>query len=274
MGAIEEYKARNAARDARCAEKQKPPEKRRWWFNQPIPIDRFTGWLVAWTALLFGATVFNVVVINHTDEKIGGQLEEMKKAYGPLKDSADAAKAAIIAGQRAWIRIDSITADGLSVSREGINTPIAFVITNVGNVPAVRVWAYVKLLAWSGSLADEQEKTCDEPSRQMQTKFGYTIFPNEQFPNSFGISKWTVPVLLTKEEIARGLRADYKTLLLFIVGCIDYTFPTDPTAHHQTPFIRRLFKKDLPFLSVDDGKIAADKLLLMEEVIGIGRSAN
>jgi hypothetical protein len=75
MGAIEDYKARNAAREARRAEKQKPPEKRYWWFNLPNPIDRFTGWLVAWTAMLFLATVGNVWVIHHTDEKIGKQAE-------------------------------------------------------------------------------------------------------------------------------------------------------------------------------------------------------
>src|ERR1700722_17563379 len=75
MGAIEEYKARTAAREARKAEKQKPPEKRFWWFNQPVPIDRFTGWLVAWTALLFLATIGNVIILKHTDDKISEQAE-------------------------------------------------------------------------------------------------------------------------------------------------------------------------------------------------------
>lgn len=70
MGAIEEYKARNAARESRRAEKDKPPEKEPWWFKQKLPIDRFTGWLVAWTALLFVATIANAVILHSTDDKI------------------------------------------------------------------------------------------------------------------------------------------------------------------------------------------------------------
>lgn len=31
--------------------------KKLWWYEQPAPIDRFTGWLVLWTALLFAANL-------------------------------------------------------------------------------------------------------------------------------------------------------------------------------------------------------------------------
>jgi hypothetical protein len=41
MGAIEEYKTRIAAREARRAEQQKSPKREPWWFNQPVAIDRF-----------------------------------------------------------------------------------------------------------------------------------------------------------------------------------------------------------------------------------------
>jgi hypothetical protein len=47
MGTKENYEARKADEKA----KREANKSKRWWFNQRVPIDRFTGWLVAWTAV-------------------------------------------------------------------------------------------------------------------------------------------------------------------------------------------------------------------------------
>lgn len=40
-----------------------PDPRNAWWFKQPAAIDRFTGWLVLWTAFLFAANVVTNVFI-------------------------------------------------------------------------------------------------------------------------------------------------------------------------------------------------------------------
>jgi hypothetical protein len=59
----EQYEAKKRAYETKA-------DKKKWWFKQREPIDRFTGWLVVWTAMLFMATVGSVVVLHSTDEKL------------------------------------------------------------------------------------------------------------------------------------------------------------------------------------------------------------
>jgi hypothetical protein len=86
MGAIEEYKARNAARDARRAKQQKTPQKEPWWFNQPLAIDRFTGWLQVYTLLLVIATTGSVFVLHNTDEKIRESYAAVQRPFVTAKE--------------------------------------------------------------------------------------------------------------------------------------------------------------------------------------------
>ena len=63
MGAREQYEANKRAEETKV-------DKKKWWFKQTAPIDRFTGWLVAWTALLFIATVLNAAILYVTDHTL------------------------------------------------------------------------------------------------------------------------------------------------------------------------------------------------------------
>ena len=65
-------------------------KKKLWWFKEQNPIDRFTGWLVAWTFLLFLATLGLGVVaywqwgeLAKTDGHIADQLAELKTEQRP-----------------------------------------------------------------------------------------------------------------------------------------------------------------------------------------------
>jgi hypothetical protein len=58
------------------------------------------------------------------------------------------------------------------------------------------------------------------------------------------------------------------------VRCVDYTFPTDPTIHHQTGFIRELKRNGPAFLSPDDGPIPINQLVLMDAGTGMGQYAD
>jgi hypothetical protein len=86
MGAIEEYKARNAAREAQRAEQKKAPKKEPWWFNQPLAIDRFTGWLQLYTLLLVIVTVGSVWVLNSTDEKVRESYSAVQRPFVTAKE--------------------------------------------------------------------------------------------------------------------------------------------------------------------------------------------
>jgi hypothetical protein len=91
MGTKENYEARKAAEKA----KHEAKHHYRWWFNQPVPIDRFTGWLVAWTFLLFLATIGSAAVLWKTDHTLVETMVETKKAADAAEASAKAAKAAV-----------------------------------------------------------------------------------------------------------------------------------------------------------------------------------
>src|SRR5687768_8291309 len=84
MGTKEQYEARKRAEDAKS-------DQKRWWFRQPNPIDRFTGWLVAWTALLFLGTLGSALVLIKTDLTLHETL---------------------VATQRPWLAINKIEPEG------------------------------------------------------------------------------------------------------------------------------------------------------------------
>jgi hypothetical protein len=63
MGTKENYEANKRAAATKA-------DKKKLWFRQREPIDRFTGWLVAWTALLFAATVISAGILWKTDQTL------------------------------------------------------------------------------------------------------------------------------------------------------------------------------------------------------------
>lgn len=102
-------------------------------------------------------------------------------------------------------------------------------------------------------------------------------FPGESFPRN--LVSWSLGVNISREEIEKGLLTspERKHIALFVVGCIDYTFISDPGHHHQTRFIFDLhrFVDGVPCLvSPDDGQIPANNLRLQDFPLGVGRYAD
>jgi hypothetical protein len=242
-------------------------------FMFPDAISIFTFWLVISTVLLALIAWIQIGSLNRS-ERIA--IESAKAA----KESAEATKATLIASEKAWIRIDEISVGGggLSISEDGASVAIAFVVTNIGNSPAIRLSHHVKLIALATgiSIPDEQAKVCDEAKRTWQG--GFTLFPNDTFPRSLGMGEYAFGINISKDAIALGLQGspDKRHLSLMVVGCIDYTFGTDPETHHQTPFIRQFRKQNITEgpISIDDKMIRAAALQLDEFGIGIGRAAD
>jgi hypothetical protein len=228
MGAKEEYKAQNAERDTRRAEKQNS----KWWFRQPIPIDRFTGWLVAWTALLFAATIANVVILNLTDDKIGQQLTVMKGQLDLL--SLD---------QRPWLALDVSTKGPLSHDRKGWDyglswyLPLDYRIKNVGKTPAIDVAFFAHIVPVATGvgrifLQDELERACVFWERMQQIGIGNSelIFPQEEWPEK------QFEVHGPENTFEAAKKADGQTLKylgqFLVTACVVYK----PTFEVDVPF--------------------------------------
>jgi hypothetical protein len=246
------------------------------------------------TAVIATAGVIGAVIFNNKLTVMQGQLDEMrsagehtKRTADAAKESADAAKMAanvaektLISSQRAWIRIDEIGLGGgaLAFDENGASVSISFKITNVGNSPAINVTPHAGLIVMKNGGPfhwQEQQRMCDE-IRKHPFGLGFTLFPGETFPSNIGFGAWSLGVNISAEEIKKGLAvsADGKHVVLYVFGCIDYTFPTDPTTHHQTGFIRELRKEGSFLVSPDDGIIPIDKLTLMDTGVGIGQYAD
>ncbi len=124
------------------------------------------------------------------------------------------------------------------------------------------------------SLGEEQIKACEE-NRNSPMIFGHTLFPNEQLPQSLGYGEYISNTNIPKESVARYLLpGPDKIVSLYVIGCVSYAFPTDPTGFHQTPFIRIVMLNEARFIHIDDGLIPPSRLLLRESGIFQGRAAD
>jgi hypothetical protein len=119
----------------------------------------------------------------------------------------------------------------------------------------------------------ELQRRCDA-IRQGGFGIGFTLFPNEEFPEGKGLSGWSLGINVTPDEIKKALPAskDGKYIALYVIGCIDYTFPTDPTVHHQTGLVYELRKNGPYPISPEDGTVPVDSLMLLSsDEMGAGR---
>ncbi|HEY6764327.1 MAG TPA: hypothetical protein VI386_06105 [Candidatus Sulfotelmatobacter sp.] len=126
----ERYEARKAAEARQQAER----EEGVWWFSRRNPIDRFTGWLVAWTALLSLSTLISAIVLYKTDRTL---------------------QCTVVATQRPWIK-PSVELAGIRFTPEGgLALPMNLKLQNVGNSVATFVEADLRLIALTDGKSDK-----------------------------------------------------------------------------------------------------------------------
>jgi hypothetical protein len=101
---------------------------------------------------------------------------------------------------------------------------------------------------------------------------GFTIFPGQSFPKSEGYGAYSVGVNATAATVSKGreLSQGGKYVLMYVLGCIDYTFATDAANHHQTPFIVQVSRANGLPISPDDGT----QFMVMNFSMGTSRSAD
>jgi hypothetical protein len=247
-------------------------DKSFWQRVTKDPVAFFTMWLVIFTAVLSGVAVVQL--------KLLGRAETVaEKSANAAKESADVARQALIATQRAWVRPKASVTGPLIFDQNGASTSIGFEITNIGSSPALAVTPHAWLMALTSAGPypfQEMQRKCNA-IREVGFGLGYTLFPGENFPSDKGFGAWSLGINISREDIERALpaSADGKYVSLYVIGCIDYTFPTDPNVHHQTGFIYGLTKRGSTPISPDDGQIPAANLMLIDNSeMGASRHAD
>jgi hypothetical protein len=204
-----------------------PREGRRWWFNQPSPIDRFTGWLVAWTALLCVATCINAIVLWKTDHTLTDTL---------------------IANNRAWIWPEIEIDDDLDLAKEDFKFKMTLV--NTGPAPATNVKESIELKPFmfsspdSGRVDNQCKHISDDDFPVVKALFpGYVLFPQRPFSASAPAS------LAETINILKAASEKHERIYWQVSVCIRYDFAVASRVHQTS---RRFFLIDSETKS-DDG---------------------
>jgi hypothetical protein len=232
--ARERYEAKKTEEARRRAERQ---EVGKWWFRQRNPIDRFTGWLVVWTALLTLATGLSAFVLYKTDHTL---------------------RRTVVATQRPWIKA-SVEASGIRFTPEGgLIQSFKVTLKNVGNSVATFVtndlkWAAVKDHA---DFPNYNELCATQTNYAEHHKSAVAIFPTEDSESFYSL-------FLSNSTITnKALGIPPHLLDLALVGCVayrsefgeethstGYVFSDRQKTHVAVPFLSgRLFEvgKDVP----------------------------
>jgi hypothetical protein len=161
-----------------------------WWFRQPIPIDRFTGWLVAWTALLFVATVINAMILGITDVTLRDTLE---------------------ANNRAWLAITGAYLDNTPEADLQVLAHLTY--KNVGQSPALQI---NHMMIMQRADAPDKERGAPIPKDDVCSKIadapGSAVFPGVQLGTAIPFGREAV---VDKAIIDEGA-------VLFWRGCFKY----------------------------------------------------
>jgi hypothetical protein len=212
-----------------------------------IAFFTFTLWRATDRLWEAGERQLKLIEMNAAD-----QARDMKASISAATESAHIARRSLIASQRAWLRVVDIkSATGeLTFNKNGAVFPITVKIRNVGNAPAIKV----SINAWLVGISNmylEHPLRC-RVIREQPFAIGPTIFPGEEWP-PIDVGGWSYGVGISREElnaIMPDVQSRIGRAVLGLVGCVDYTFPADADAHHQTGFVYFLFtESEFPILS-------------------------
>jgi hypothetical protein len=228
MGIKEDYEARKRAEQAKIEARR----SRVWWFKQAAPIDRFTGWLVAWTCMLFIATIGNAIILKHTDDKIGAQA----KIAGRQLDAMEA-------DQRPWLKVSIGVKQFFFQENKDVFIWLDIKLKNIGKSPARNIQSSFMLIPTNvenllHSLMYEK-KQCELAAAAAAdpTQFrGHFLFPGEEDPLA------SRNIELAAKDYLPVLPSGATKVTFTVVGCYNYSFSGDETRHGHTGFSYGIIK--------------------------------
>lgn len=188
------------------------------------------------------------------------------------KRQADIASHALAIGNRAWLSPKVTLSAPLTFSSTGVEVGIDVRIANIGTIPAVEARIDVRLVpdGTQTVLEEMREFWRARPFRPM----GSTIFPGQTFPEHEFL-RVTHGLTLNPEQILKGkiLLCDREVIMLCIVGCIAYTFSTDPNVHFTTFIYELSADADGRYLTVGQD-YTVDQLQISGDLLGMGVRAD
>ena len=261
-------------------------EKKGPWYQTFL--DHAPDWFVAiFTGLLVIVTIRLVQSTNKLWAAGERQIAVAEKGADAARDAADIAVTTLRSTQRAWLKVKVSLSNGPLIFYEDGSASLnfSFVITNVGNAPAINIRPYAWLVPIKGKGGFHWEGQARRSAEVKATPVygGFALFPNDEFPRSAGFEQWSLGTSMTKEEIEAGVATNTqfhppeykKALALYVVGFVDYTFPADPLTHHQTGFILSVGRNAPHPIIPEVGQIPAAELILLEgSGMGIGHFAD
>jgi hypothetical protein len=140
MDNVDEYKARNAARETKQRGRQDNAERIRreslpFW-KQPDKVAKYTGYLQLYTLVLtiatcalVAATIKTAIILHSTDERIGEQVSSMQRQLSLMEFD-----------QRPWVGIFKVKAPVPILPGQGFSAEIT--VKNGGKSPALNVRAF------------------------------------------------------------------------------------------------------------------------------------
>jgi hypothetical protein len=166
-----------------------------------------------------------------------------KRQSKDMTESIDVAERALVAGERAWLRVEIRVASNLNISLTGITLPLLFKVTNCGSSPATNVRVFHNLLlnhpgrmetmeAYRQFSANVRTRAEREPAVDFMS---YTVFPDETKP--FYSRAYVQPQSIKDAADAweKAVEERLPYFDLFMVGCVAYRIPFDDR-QHQTGF--------------------------------------
>jgi hypothetical protein len=247
MGAKEQDEANDRADDTKV-------DKKKWWFKQREPIDRFTGWLVAWTALLFIATIVSAGILWKTDNTLRETLE---------------------VNQRPWLAISARPIGDAGINDDGVlSLPVEYSLKNSGRTPAVGVTIEDDLYVGGGAfdVPDAQRKACSRkqaPLKDDDLGVGYSVFPDDivKSQNALIASQEQVKrAVATNEAFQRATKIsrDTTALNIWIVGCVNYYFTFgDQQKAHKTGFALQVNRNNqVGYIRSTDKQVPLNQVLI------------
>ena len=202
------------------------------------------------------------------------------------RTSIDVAERALVAGERAWVRVDVRNNGSLFFDSNGnARLHLIFDLTNTGNSPATKVQinSYIFLENVLNFAAftprNEYRKFCEIIRRKgdmpIDEMLSYTLFPGEtkNIPHFININAQQINELMQTWKTPKG--EELKHFAPHLIGCISYHIPFD-SRQHQTGFMyylkRRVF--DVPealawgMFNTDDRAVDADDMRLFHSLWG------
>jgi hypothetical protein len=153
-------------------------------------------------------------------------------AAGAAEGANNIARQQLELSTRPWVMAEMVSAGPLTFDNAGARVNFVIRATNVGHSPAINVNIHYRVInSQSPNVVQAQHELCPDSGQAFPKGFfwGPTLFPGKDFAQ---------PIMVTVEKSELGKKFQSfpeGTLLLHVVGCLDYLIASSEE-HHQTFF--------------------------------------